>query len=183
MYKSFHRHNTILNKEDIHWQIDRFDKLRNYLSTRCAIILSSNALIVGFLFLVVREYLTLIDNLFLQLLLIFSSVLFFFSVFFAVHGIANVWMKSKRLYKSSKKRLLYHPRDTIEEFNSIESFENFIMSVGDEQLLEYATRELFTNIKLYHKRYQLLRLSIRLFLFGLALNIILLSIILPNLIN
>lgn len=159
------------------WHIDRYDKLRAFSANRAAMVLSAGALLLAANTFLLDKALSNVAqySVFEKIVQAFgvgtSIILLILSISQAITGIANVWRTSRemlgKLSTEMPKRLFFHPRDTIEEFEDFRNFFDNYVGTDDEKQIIYALGELWTVTFQHHDRYQKLRKAIRLLVFSI----------------
>jgi|WetSurMetagenome_2_1015567.scaffolds.fasta_scaffold07978_5 hypothetical protein len=164
--------------ENEKWIIDRIDRWRVSIASRCSIILSADAIILtGTIFLINKDNRALLSSdpsikSITIILLIILSVTIFLSILFATIGIANVFKTGRYLYgKNIPDRLYFHPSDVIKNCNNFQDFILKYSNCNEDQIRIGLWAEIWSIIKMQNMRYQYLKKSV--FLLVLTVTILL----------
>nr|WP_321409301.1 hypothetical protein [uncultured Carboxylicivirga sp.] len=154
--------------KDIKWHIERYDTLRQYLSSRASIIFGINAIVISGLIFIVqnivefKNQLLIWEKIVLLVIFLICIVLIALSFIYLSMSIGNVWKRGRKQFKIEDfDRYFYHPSDTVKKFDSFNSFKNSYENTSEKKQKKLALGELYTNVKTFHFRYQYYRKAIK----------------------
>ena len=173
------------------WLINRFDASRSSISSRAAIVLSADAILLTSNVLAIGQIVNSYQSfcsleIFFVFLFIIASLFFLFSsLIFSTTAIANVWKSSINMFEldvSKAERLFYHPSATFLKYDNFNEFKDDFFESTEKDHLNYALAEYYTVIKTHHIRYQKLRYAIKFTIYSLFSILLLAVTILCNII-
>lgn len=175
--------NTQEQLELVQWLLIRYDNLRASSANRTAIVVSAYSLLfAGTLFLLDKtlsnkNYYNDLEMISITASICITLIFLVFSIAYAANGIVNVWKTNRQLFGPIPARPFFHSGDTVDAFKNYESFKSNFTTSNRQQLLNYALGTLWSDINAQHRRYQILRRSIKFFIFSIFLILFTIALI------
>jgi hypothetical protein len=152
----------------LQWNLSRYDGLRASTSTRASVLLSANVALTAGTIVSTKSTLQGFDRLgipgvALGALAAITIVLSLTSIGLAICAIAT-WRTTRSIHGNEiPSRFIFNWGDTLRAVDGVSSFEQAILEASCEELVLYATRELWTSILQHRRRHKFLRWGIHAF--------------------
>lgn len=156
--------------EHVKWHIDRYDRLRTSTSTRASVLLSANAALISGILLLTNHYLRVIFNITPLLVDITFALIGMLCVALVLRSLwgcidAIAARKTTRSLHAAEipSRFLFNWGDTLRSVDGYSNFSQSIKKLTEEDILNHATSELWSDILQHSKRHSRLRMAISYF--------------------
>ena len=156
----------------IQWHIDRYDRLRASTSSRAAVLLSANTLLLAGLALITnfhvntRRQLAAVWSLLLLFPLIFTLGLVLLSMWACIGAIASTRKRKTNrntLKASLPNRFVFNWSDTVKTTVDHQGFAAKLLGSDYDDVLTAATAELWTDVRQHSQRHKHLRRGVAFF--------------------
>jgi hypothetical protein len=163
--------------DDAKWVIDRLDRWRSSIATRCALVVSADALLLaGYTFLldkaIARNWMDLprLPHWSFGFMTAAGMLCLLASLFNATTGIANVWRPSRvMLGPELPDRMFLHPSEIVVKYATMGEMVARFREASDNDVDGAIWAEVWSLAQMHHRRYQRLRRAIALMVAALPI--------------